>query len=64
VISTAAGIGGMETNYYQTLGGFIMTFLGRIPSSGDAFEFEHLQLEFVDMDRRRIDKIIVTSKSA
>lgn len=46
---------------YQTVGGFMMTTLGRIPSSGDHFEWGGLSFEVVDMDGFRVDKVLVTS---
>lgn len=49
-----------ERGYYQTLAGFIITFLGRIPAAGDRFEWLGLLFEIVDMDGFRIDKIIVS----
>lgn len=55
-----ANLPGEEENYYQTLGGFVMSFLGRIPSAGDYFEWESYRLEIVDMDGLRVDKILVT----
>lgn len=51
---------GEEKNYYQTLGGFALTQLGHIPASGDHFEWEGLRFEIMDMDGRRVDKILVT----
>lgn len=45
---------------YETLGGFVMTFLGRIPSSGDLFPWGRHRFEVVDMDRARVDKVMVT----
>jgi putative hemolysin len=53
---------GEEEKLFQTLGGFVMTFLGRIPSTGDAFEYQRLRLEVVDMDGLRVDKVLVTPK--
>jgi putative hemolysin len=44
---------------YQTLGGFIMTGLGRIPSPADHFEWGDYTFEVVDMDGFRVDKILV-----
>jgi putative hemolysin len=44
----------------DTLGGLVMAQLGRIPSSGDRFEWEGLSFEVLDMDGRRVDKILVT----
>jgi len=45
---------------YETLSGLMMTQLGRIPVSGDHFEWENLQFEVVDMDGRRVDKVLIT----
>jgi putative hemolysin len=44
---------------YQTLGGFIMTRLGRIPSPADRFEWGNYRFEVVDMDGFRVDKVLV-----
>jgi putative hemolysin len=44
---------------YQTVGGFIVTQLGRIPAAGDFFEWHGWRFEVVDMDRRRVDKVLV-----
>jgi putative hemolysin len=45
---------------FETLGGFVMTFLGRVPSEGDAFELENYRIEVVDMDDLRVDKVLVS----
>ncbi len=47
-------------NYYQTVGGFVMSYLGRIPQAGDSFQWQHMTIEVVDMDWRRVDKVLVT----
>jgi putative hemolysin len=47
-------------NYYQTIGGFVMSYLGRIPEDGDLFEWQNLTFEVLDMDWRRVDKVLVT----
>lgn len=44
---------------FQTLGGFVMTHFGRIPEAGDYFEWSGWRFEVVDMDRHRIDKVLV-----
>jgi putative hemolysin len=49
-----------ETGAYHTLAGFVMTRLGRIPQAADRFEWEGLRFEVVDMDGRRIDKLLVS----
>jgi putative hemolysin len=51
-----------EEGTYQTLGGFILTQLGRIPAAADALEWRRLRLEVVDMDGNRIDKVLATPK--
>ena len=46
--------------HYQTVGGFVMTMLGRIPAPGDHFEWQGYRIEVVDMDGHRVDKVLVT----
>jgi putative hemolysin len=48
---------------YETLSGFVMTSLGRLPQTADHFEWNNLRFEIMDMDGRRVDKVLVTSKS-
>jgi putative hemolysin len=55
---------GEDRGYYHTLGGFVMTHLGRIPSAADYFEWDKLRFEVVDMDGRRVDKVLVTPVEA
>jgi putative hemolysin len=52
-----------EEGYYQTLGGFMMRMLEKIPAAGDHFEWAGLHLEVVDMDGRRVDKVLVQKKT-
>ena len=52
---------GEKRDAYQTLGGFVFTQMGRIPSVADYFEWNGLRLEVVDMDGKRIDKVLVAS---
>ena len=44
---------------FQTLGGFVMTQFGRIPAAGDHFDWAGWRFEVIDMDRRRVDKVLV-----
>jgi putative hemolysin len=41
-----------------------MTSLGKIPQAADRFEWEGLRFEVVDMDARRVDKVLVTTLPA
>ncbi|MEB3211556.1 MAG: hemolysin family protein [Leptolyngbyaceae bacterium] len=50
---------GEEQSNYQTLGGFVITYLGRIPASADHFEWHNLRFEVMDMDGNRVDKMLV-----
>lgn len=45
---------------YQTLGGFVMMRMGRVPATGDHFVFGRWRFEIVDMDGHRVDKVLVT----
>lgn len=51
---------GEATESYHTLAGFAMRQLGRIPQAGDHFENGGSRFEVVDMDRNRVDKLLVT----
>jgi putative hemolysin len=46
---------------YETLSGFMMTSLGRVPQSADNFEWSGYRFEVMDMDGRRVDKVLVTT---
>jgi putative hemolysin len=46
---------------YETLSGFMMVSLGRVPQSADHFEWHGLRFEVIDMDGRRVDKVLVTT---
>ncbi|MBD2494536.1 hemolysin family protein [Nostoc sp. FACHB-280] len=48
-----------ERGSYQTLGGFVITHLGRIPAAADHFEWEGMRIEVMDMDGNRVDKVLV-----
>jgi putative hemolysin len=45
---------------YQTLGGLVMTQFGRIPAVSDRFDWDGWRFEVVDMDRHRVDKVMVS----
>jgi putative hemolysin len=46
---------------YETLSGFVMMSLGRLPQAADRFEWHGLNFEVMDMDGRRVDKVLVTT---
>jgi putative hemolysin len=45
---------------YQTVAGFVIAQLGRIPVAADHFEWGGLRFEVMDMDGNRVDKVLVT----
>ncbi|MEZ4524209.1 MAG: hemolysin family protein [Thermomicrobiales bacterium] len=49
-----------EPGRYQTLGGFIMSALGRVPRASDSVDWSDFRFEVMDMDRTRVDKVLVT----
>ena len=48
-----------EPRDYSTVSGLVLTQLERIPSVGDTLQWRGLTIEVVDMDGRRIDKLLV-----
>ena len=45
---------------YHTIGGFMMLQLGHVPNTADHFDWNGLRFEVVDMDRNRVDKVMVS----
>ena len=52
-----------EAGAYHTLGGFVMARLGRVPVAADHFEWGGMRFEVMDMDGRRIDKVLINRVS-
>jgi putative hemolysin len=59
-LSDRLGMSIPPTREYQTVAGFALDRLGRIPKAGDSFKEREFHFEIVDLDGRRIDKLIVT----
>jgi putative hemolysin len=49
-----------EGHDFQTVAGFVLHHLGHLPNIGEALEVRDLRFEVVDMDGRRIDRILVS----
>ena len=49
---------------YHTLSGLVMWLSGRLPQTGDVMSWENWRLEVVDLDGKRIDKILATPIAA
>jgi CBS domain containing-hemolysin-like protein len=54
----------LSSEDYDTVGGFIMHRLGRIPRVGDKIETEGYQFRVMAMDGRRVDRILVVKQPA
>ena len=50
------------TASYHTLSGMVLVLLGRLPRTGDRVDWEDWRLEIVDMDGRRIDKVLAARR--
>ncbi len=48
------------SGHYQTLGGFIMMQMGRVPKAAEHFQWGDFRFEVADMDGKRVDKIIIS----
>ena len=51
------------SRHYQTVAGFLLSQFGRIPDVGDRIEVEGWRFEIVDLDGRRIDKVLAANIS-
>lgn len=52
---------GQDSGGFHTIGGFMMHQLGRVPRTADHFHCLDMRFEVVDMDRHRVDKVLVTA---
>jgi putative hemolysin len=50
---------GDEDGDFHTLGGFMMARVNRIPAVGDHFMVDDFRFEVVDMDGRRVDRVLI-----
>ncbi|MGL4861222.1 MAG: hemolysin family protein [Enterobacteriaceae bacterium] len=49
-----------QSEYYETIGGFMMTMLRKIPKRTDSITFAGYKFEVVDIDNNKIDQLLVT----
>ncbi len=47
-----------EARDFNTMAGFVLDRIGHLPKAGERFSYGQAQFEVIDMDRRRIDKIL------
>ena len=49
----------IERDGFETVGGFILSQVGRVPAVGDVFEVNGLHIEVLEAERRRVNKVRV-----
>ncbi len=52
-----------ETMDYSTVAGFVLANINKIPQIGDKFDFHNHEIEIIDIDGNKIDKILVKKKN-
>jgi CBS domain containing-hemolysin-like protein len=49
---------------FETVGGFLMSHIGRVPTVGERFDIDGLMVEILDAERRRVNKVRIYKASA
>jgi CBS domain containing-hemolysin-like protein len=47
----------IEREGFETVGGYLLSHLGRVPAKGERFELDGLSVEVIEVERRRINKV-------
>ena len=47
----------IEREGFETVGGYLLSHLGRVPAVGERFDIDGLSVEVLDAERRRINKV-------
>jgi CBS domain containing-hemolysin-like protein len=50
----------IEREGFETVGGYLMTHLGRVPAVGEQLDVDGLHIEVLDVERRRINKVRIS----
>ncbi|MGH9144099.1 MAG: hemolysin family protein [Vicinamibacterales bacterium] len=53
----------IEREGFETVGGYLLSHLGRVPAVGENFEVDGLMVEVIDAERRRINKVRMFKKT-
>ena len=61
LLSDRLGMNMPDERDYSTVAGFALSVLKRLPETGETFAFQGWKFEVVDMDGRKIDKLIATA---
>jgi len=60
LLSDRLGVSMPSDRDYSTVAGFALWVLKRIPETGETFKFDGYKFEIVDMDGRKIDKLLIS----
>ena len=63
LLSDRLGVSMPDDRDYSTVAGFALSVLKHIPETGETFKFDGFKFEIVDMDGRKIDKLLVSAPS-
>ena len=63
LLSDRLGVSMPADRDYSTVAGFALWVLKRIPETGETFKFDNFSFEVIDMDGRKIDKLLVSRRS-
>jgi CBS domain containing-hemolysin-like protein len=47
----------IERDGFETVGGFLLARIGRVPAVGETFDIDGLRIEILDAERRRINRV-------
>jgi putative hemolysin len=50
----------IEREGFETVGGYLITHIGRVPSAGEHVDLDGLHVEVLDVQRRRVNKVRIT----
>ena len=54
----------IEREGFETVGGYLLTHLGRVPAVGERVDIDGLTVEVLEVDRRRVNKVRICSRRA
>jgi CBS domain containing-hemolysin-like protein len=54
----------IEREGFETVGGYLLTHIGRVPAIGERFELDGMSVEVLDVERRRINRVRFSKASA
>ena len=54
----------IEREGFETVGGYLLSHIGRVPAVGERFDIDGLRVEVLDVERRRINKVRIAKSEA